>query len=669
MPQDIKPMLATLVDEPFDNENWLFEIKWDGYRAVAYMDEDYFDVLSRNNLSFIDKYPEVTNALEALGIRAIFDGEIVAVNEQGLANFQLLQNWQNTKAGGLHYYVFDVVWLDGYDLTRLPLIERKRILSELLPKDDAVIKYSDHVLSTGKDFFKVALKGGLEGIMAKKATSKYELGSRTDTWLKIKVNQRQEVIIAGYTQPRKTRKFFGALLLGVYKDEELIYVGHTGSGFNKKSLEQIYNKLQPLAIEKSPFKKPPKTNMPPTWVKPELICEIKFTEWTKDLQARHPIFMGLREDKKAKDVTVEKSSVMSSIVKGTNQSIAKKAAAKKSAVKKGAVAEPKAAAKKVAGTKKKIEQKNLVNIEDGKEQTVVVNKQELTFTNLDKFYWKKEGITKGDMINYYAKVAPYMMKYMKDRPQSMNRHPNGVGGVHFFQKDMRGKIPDWIGRHESFSESTNEMIEYLVCKDEATLLYMANLGCIEMHPWHSRAQKPDNPDYCLIDLDPDTKNTYDQVMEVALLVKQLLDDVKAVGYPKTSGSTGLHIYIPLGAKYDYDQSKQLAELIVNIINQQMPDITSVERNPDKRKGKIYLDYLQNRESQTAAAPYSLRPKPGAPVSTPLDWSELKKGKLQANTYTMLNVFDRLKKVGDLFEPVLGKGIDLAKVLKRIETIL
>jgi bifunctional non-homologous end joining protein LigD len=296
---------------------------------------------------------------------------------------------------------------------------------------------------------------------------------------------------------------------------------------------------------------------------------------------------------------------------------------------------------------------------------MVIGKQKLKFTNLKKIYWKKEGITKGDMLNYYAQIAPYILPYMKDRPQSLHRHPEGINGLHFFQKDMRGKIPDWISRHKSFSESNNETIEYMVCNDEATLLYMANLGCIEMHPWHSRVQKPDNPDYCLIDLDPDKNNTYEQVMEVAHLVKQLLDDVGAECYPKTSGSTGLHIYIPLGAKYSYEQSKQLAELIVNLINQELPGFTSVLRNPAKRRGKIYLDFLQNRESQTVAAPYSLRPKPGAPVSTPLDWSEVKKG-LTSSTYTIHNIFDRLKRVGDIFQPVLGKGINLQSVLKKTE---
>ena len=308
-------MLSTLVDEPFSNENWLYEIKWDGYRALAYMDKHHFELLSRNNLSFAEKYDPVTESLKALKMNAVLDGEIVAVDEKGLANFQLLQNWQTTRQGSLRYYVFDIIWLDGYNLSALPLIERKRIIQALIPADDPVVKYSDHVLRDGEQFFKIALKGGLEGIMAKKIASKYEAGNRGDTWLKIKVSQRQEVIIAGYTEPRRSRKFFGSLLLGVYKDDELIYVGHTGSGFNAKSLSQIHKKLQPLITKEPPFKNPPKTNMPATWVKPKLVCEIKFTEWTKDLQARHPIFMGLREDKNPKDITIENSKKMAGIIK------------------------------------------------------------------------------------------------------------------------------------------------------------------------------------------------------------------------------------------------------------------------------------------------------------------------------------------------------------------
>jgi bifunctional non-homologous end joining protein LigD len=664
MPADVVPMLATLVTEPFDDERWIFEIKWDGYRAVAYCNGTSVELASRRLQSFTEKYAPVSDALSKLNVKAVFDGEIVAVNEKGAPEFQLLQNWQNTPAQ-LQFFIFDIIWLNGYDVTLLPLVERKRILKEILPEDDTVIKYSDHVEAKGEEFFKVALKQGLEGIMAKKANSTYKIATRSDDWVKIKVNQRQEVVIAGFTQPRNTRKYFGSLLLGVYDGEELVYVGHTGSGFNAKSLEAVYKKLQPLIIDQSPFDKKPKTNMPATWVKPKLVCEIKFSEWTKDQMARHPIFMGMRDDKKAKDVIFEKAKNMAQL------SSAKKSATKKAALQKTS---KKAAVK---ATTKKTQKKSpvrfrpnnmQVNLEVDTDQLITVNGHDLKLTNLDKQYWKKEKFSKGDMINYYLRMEPFIMPYMVDRPQSLNRHPNGIDGPNFFQKDVKGKVPDWMQTHEDFSESTNATVEYLVCSNEATLIYMANLGCIEMHPWHSRSQSWENPDWCLIDLDPDKTNSFDQVITVANVVYKLLNAIGSKSYVKTSGSSGIHIYIPLGARYNYDQSKQLAELVVNMVHQEMPDITSVERSPAKRKGLIYLDYLQNRQTQTAAAPYSLRPKPGVPVSTPLDWSEVKKG-LTPTTYNAYNIWDRLKAEGDLFKPVLGKGIDLEKVLSKLASLV
>jgi bifunctional non-homologous end joining protein LigD len=419
--------------------------------------------------------------------------------------------------------------------------------------------------------------------------------------------------------------------------------------------------------------------MPVTWIKPELVCEIKFTEWTKEGIARHPIFMGLREDKKAADVHMENSSNTNAMVKKT---ATKKVAAstKKTAAKKSATVKKSTPAKTAAvkgGTKPEaaqatedisVDKGGELTLSDGKDQELSLNGHQLKLTNLDKLYWKKEKRSKLDAVNYYLKVAPYMLPYMVDRPQSLNRHPNGIDAPNFYQKDMKGKQPEWMQTHIDFSESTNQEVEYLVCSNEATLVYMANLGCIEMHPWHSRSSTWQQPDWCLIDLDPDTTNTFEQVINIAQVVHRILESLNAESFVKTSGSSGIHIYIPLGAKYNYDQSKQLAELIVNLVHQELPDITSVERNPAKRKGKIYLDFLQNRETQTAAAPYSLRPKPGMPVSTPLHWEEVKKG-LTPTTYNMDNIFDRLKTEGDLFKGVLGRGIDLDKVLKKLESLV
>jgi bifunctional non-homologous end joining protein LigD len=663
MPQKMAPMLATLIDEPFDSKDWLFEIKWDGYRAVANCNEKEVALISRNLKPFTQKYGPVAAALTALKLNAVFDGEIVAVDEHGLANFQALQNWQNTPVR-LQYFVFDVMWLNGYDITAIPLSHRKQILQQLLPTNNEVIKYSDHVVANGKDFFKAAVKQGLEGIMAKRADSIYQWNARTPDWAKIKVAMRQEVVIAGFTEPRRSRKFFGSLLLGVYNGTDLLYVGHTGSGFTKKTLQQIYEKLQPLKTDRPAFAKAPKTNMPATWVAPQLVCEIKFTEWTKDRIARHAIFMGLRQDKKAADVSFEKSTTMAKL----------KATGNRTAGSKKAPGPKKSAEKKVTGkatTKRKTSSKSSgqqLLIETENDQAIQLNGNEVALTNLQKIYWPKEGFRKGDMINYYLQMAPFMLPYLLNRAHSLNRHPNGIDAPNFFQKDMRGKVPDWIQTFEEFSESTGKTVNYLVCSNEATLIYMANLGCIEINPWHARITDYLKPDWCLIDLDPDKGNSFNEVVEVANTVKKVLDSIGATSCVKTSGSTGIHIYIPLAGKCGFEESKQLAEGVVTLVNRELPNLTSMERTPAKRKGKIYLDFLQNKETQTAAAPYSLRPKPGVPVSTPLHWDEVKKG-LTPTTWNAFNIVERVKAEGDLFAPVMGKGIALATVLKKLQSLI
>ncbi len=309
-----------------------------------------------------------------------------------------------------------------------------------------------------------------------------------------------------------------------------------------------------------------------------------------------------------------------------------------------------------------------LSLENGEDQRLILDNQEVAVTSLSKLYWKKEKGLKLDSTNYYLRMAPYILPYLLNRPHSLNRHPNGIDAPNFFQKNMTGNQPDWLKTHTDFSESTDQNVAYPVCTGAASLLYMANLGCIEINPWHSRTKTWQQPDWCLIDLDPDTTNSFDEVIEVAKLTRQLLTSIGADAFVKTSGASGIHIYIPLGAKYSYDESKNFAELLVNLVHNELPNNTSVERNPAKRKGKIYLDFLQNRETQTAAAPYSLRPKRGMPVSTPLHWNELKKG-LTPTTYNLKNIGERVAAEGDIFGGVLGKGINLKKVLSKLSSII
>lgn len=635
MPHNIKPMLAELVKEPFDDRNWIFEVKWDGYRAIAEIEGGEVNLFSRKNNSFNEKYPEIIESLKKINHNTVLDGEVVTLDKTGRSNFQLLQNYPRTKQGELVYYVFDLLYLDGYDLRDLALRERKEMLKKLLPELPNV-RYSDHVKETGIEFFKAAQQKHQEGIMAKDLRSPYRTGERSSEWQKIKTHMRQEAVIAGFTEPRGTRKYLGSLVLGMYdKNNELRYVGHSGGGFDKEGLSEMRHRLEPLVIDEPPFRKPPRTNMPVKWVKPELVCEVSFSEWTEKGIMRQPVFMGLREDKKPNEVIREE--------------FADEKAAKHSKV---------AKSKKAAA-----DPEGMSTVRPDVEEITVVRKK-LSLTNLDKIYWPEEEYTKGDLIDYYRDISDYIMPYLKDRPHSLLRHPNGIEGKSFFQKDIADTAPDWLKTVKVESESRNKEIEYLVCTNKPSLLYMVNLGCIEINPWFSRVKKLDNPDYMVIDLDP-LDISFDMVVETALTVKEVLDEAGAKCYCKTSGATGLHIYVPLNSKYNFAISKEFAHLIVRVVNKRLPDITSLERNPEKRRGKVYLDFLQNRIGQTVAAPYSVRPRPGAPVSTPLDWKEVKPG-LDPAGFTIKTIQKRLKKTGDIFKPVLGQEINIVKCINNLE---
>lgn len=655
-PKKLSPMLATLVDAPFDKEGWLFEVKWDGYRTLAFSHKGQVELRSRNNKSFNDKFYPIHRAFENWGKDAVLDGEIVVVKEDGVSSFGSLQNWRSEADGELMYYVFDLLWYEGKDLCGLPLEQRKEILKNIIPRHGN-IRYSESFGGSGLKFFEAARKTGLEGIIAKKADSLYTAGSRSNDWLKIKANQRQEMVIGGYTVNEGSSKSFSALLVGVFEGDRLIYTGKVGTGFNTTQQKELLAKFKTLTIKKPAFTETPDVNKPSrfrpdpphataTWLKPKLVCEVSFAEMTSDGVMRHPSFEGLRIDKNAGDVKREQAKTTRSAMKAASKPTKKSIAVKK------LVKAPATASRK-----------SLLNPTE-ETQVRKVNGHELRFTNLSKLYWPKEKISKRDLINYYYQMAPYILPYLKDRPQSMNRHPDGINEQSFYFKDVTGKAPEWVETYLYRSEADGRDRNYLVAKDEASLLYMASLGCIEMNPWSSRVQKEDKPDWCIIDLDP-AKNSFDQVIEAAQVTHEILENLGVPSYPKTSGSTGIHVYIPLGAKYSYDQSKEFARIIARLVTEQLPDFTSIERVVKARRGKMYIDFLQNRPQATIAAPYSARPKPGATVSMPLHWNEVKKG-LKMSDFTIHNAPERLKKEGDIFKPVLGKGIDLKKVIRQFE---
>jgi len=609
MPHNITPMLTTLIDKPFDNKDFLFEIKWDGFRAIAEVENHKVHLYSRNNLPFTSRFPEIAASLAKLPFDVVLDGEITVLNKEGKPEFQLLQNYQSS-LGELVYYIFDLLYIDGYDLQHLPLLKRKEILKKiLLPLPH--VAFSDHVEKDGTAFFKTAARENLEGIIAKNTNSFYQQGKRTNDWLKVKTYYRQEAVIGGFTKPRGSRKEFGALVLGVYdENNNFIYIGHAGGGFNEEGLTYMKKKLEKLVQEESPFMVTPKTNTQATWVKPKLVAEISFAGWTNGGHMRHPVFIGLREDKKAEKVRRE---------------IPKVTSAKKPETK---IASP-----------------------------------DLKLTHLSKVFWPKEGYTKGDLLDYYDKMSSFILPYLIDRPESLLRFPNGINGKSFFQKDVAGIVPDWIKTIPIHSDSEDRTIEYLLCQNKATLLYMVNLGCVDMNPWNSRSQHLDNPDYLVIDLDPHNA-PFSKVVETALKTREVLEMARIRAFCKTSGATGLHIYVPLAAAYTYDQVRQFAQLLAIVIHQKLPDITSVVRNPTKRQGKVYIDFLQNRRGQTMAAPYSVRAREGATVSAPLLWEEVTND-LSPQQFTIKSMPERLEKVGDIFKPVLGGGIDMEKALTRL----
>ncbi|TDQ10031.1 DNA ligase D [Pedobacter metabolipauper] len=660
IPSGMKPMLATLVDAPFDDSDWQFEVKWDGYRALAFLNKGEAELLSRNNKSFNDKFYPIYEKIKEWKMNAVLDGEILVLNDKGISNFGDLQNWRSEADGALVFYVFDLLWYEGKNLMGLPITDRQAILEQVLPVDDDSIRLSKVFDTSGIDFFNAAEKIGLEGIIAKRKDSVYAANYRSKEWVKVKVHKRQEVIIAGYTKNADTSKQFSSLLLGVYEDGGLQYVGKVGTGFSDKVQKEMMTQFKPIITDESPFDEIPDVNKPSrfrpnppkakaTWLKPKLVCEVAFTEVTADGVFRHPSFQGMRIDKNARDVTRETAAATDTVIEDIEEKVKEEQADQHADV----VKPPKGK-----------EPKTLLNPKD-ETQVRKVGGHELKFTHLSKLYWPEDGVSKRDLFNYYYQVSDYILPYLKDRPMSLNRFPGGIHGKGFYQKNVKDSAPEWA-KTFPYSTGDGEEKEYLVGDDQATLLWMASLGCIEMNPWFSRIQSPDNPDYCVIDLDPD-KNTFDQVVEAALVVKKILDEIDVPSYCKTSGSTGMHIYIPMAAKYSYDQSQLFARIVVDIVHKQIPKFTSLERMIANRKGKMYLDFLQNRPGATIAGPYSLRPKPGATVSMPLHWDEVKPG-LAMKDFTIFNALDRLKTEGDLFKGVLGKGIDLEKTIKKARSI-
>jgi len=654
-PRAITPMLATLVDQPFSRAEWLYETKWDGVRTLCFLDEKGMRLVSRNDKDITTRYPELAALPPAVAAAtAILDGEIVTFDGQGQPNFQLLQARVGLKNAAaiarsaqehpVVYCVFDLLYYNGWDVRSAGLSERKQLLRQILRPGPSV-RYSEHTVGDGTQRYAAAQQAGLEGIIAKHSSSPYVAG-RSRQWLKIKAIQQQEVAIAGYTQPRGTRPLLGALVVGLYHNKTFQYVGHVGGGFDHRTLRQVYDLLQPLKTVQSPFPHPPQTNEPVQWVRPTVVCEVKFAAWTADRRLRQPIFLGLRDDKAPRECTFEPVQNAEAAVKATEHTSNEHNTAGSSTI----ISLPHALrARGLHG-----------------DLTLKVEGRAVTLTHLERVYWPAEGYRKGDLLRYYFTVAPALLPYLRDRPLILQRHPNGIADPSFYQHDVDA-VPDFVSTFATPAES-GKVVDYAVGNNLATLLYLVNLGTIAQNPWHSRVPSIDYPDWIVFDLDPHEVE-FAAVQELALGVKALLDRLGLASYPKTSGASGMHLYVPIAPLYSYEQVAQFAELVARHATKEYPQLGTLERSLKKRRGgRIYLDHLQNARGKSVVAPYSVRAQAGATVSTPLTWAEVERP-VSPRDFTIVTLPQRLTQRGDLFAPVLTQKQELSEAIERLEDLL
>jgi bifunctional non-homologous end joining protein LigD len=608
-------MMATPTDRPPAGSGWLFEIKWDGVRGLCFVENGELHILTRTGNRCERQYPELSVLPHYLDAeQAILDGEIAVLDERGVSSFALIQpRIMNQDANSVahmarktpvHLFLFDLLWLDGEDWRGRPLVERRQKLEGIV-KPHPLIRVSSVFEGSGNEILEAARATGLEGIVAKRANGFYE-PKRSKDWLKIKLVNEDDFVICGFL--KKKRDFFGSLIIGYYEGENLRHAGQVGTGFDNQTIEQLYRRMEHLVTEKSPFTPEPKIPGDVVWVRPELVARVKYLQWTKDRILRAPVYLGLREDVSAKDEVGSRVEL------------------------------------------------------PGAEALVEVDGRRLKFTNLNKVLFPKDGYTKRDLIAYYDSAAQFLLPHLKDRPLSLKRYPNGIHQQYFFQKDSPASFPDWL-RFETIEET-----RFVLADDRAALLYLANLGCIDQNPFMSRVGSLENPDWILIDLDPQECH-FDRIVEAALLVRKKLDILELAGYPKTTGGDGLHIYIPVEPHYSYEETKSFAEVIARTLAAERPDLFTTPRSVSKRqKGRVYFDYLQNGEGKTIAAPYVARAYDGAPVATPLRWDEVRIG-LYPTQFTIRNAAQRFEALGDLFIDVLKKPQSLHAAVGRLEKLL
>ena len=628
----IEPMLAITADEPFDSPDFAFEPKWDGVRTLAFVDGGIVRLQTRNLLDCTTQYPEAHGVSEALtgAYQAILDGEIVALDERGAPSFQRLQPRMHVRDESavrklrrttpVVYEVFDVLWVDGLDVRKRPLRERQRLLDEIVTPMGA-IKRSEQFIGTGRALYAAAKEQGIEGVVAKRLDAPYS-SSRSAAWVKIKAFRSMECVIGGWTEGQGGRtNALGALLIGVYRDGKLSPLGHVGSGFDERTLKELLATLRDRESPRSPFAVEPRVNQPAHWCLPELVCEVQYAELTRDGTLRHPTYRGLRPDIDPLSCTGEEHR------ESTKNAI--RAAAKAATEEQGG--ELGAKGPRVPAV-------------------LTVDGHTIRLTNLEKVIFPEDGYTKADLIRYYTEVSPYLVPMINDRPLTLKLFPDGIAAQHFYQKDKPDFTPKWIHTWVDRTAEREGGIEYILGNDLATLVWLANYTAIEIHPWLARVDDPEHPDLAIIDLDPSAGATWDDVKETAALVREVLGDMDIQGFPKTTGSRGIHIYVPIARRYTFEESRGFVFDVGVVARERKPKLVTLETVKDRRRG-VYIDYLQNVGGKTTAGPYSVRPIRRAPVSAPLLWDEI--GALgRPDAFTIANMGARLAQTGDLLAPAL-----------------
>ena len=653
-PADVEFMLARPREDAFDDPAWHFELKLDGYRMLASAVEGEASLLTRNGHEALPTFPEIARALRKLPFRrVVLDGEVVVHDAAGYPSFRHLQKRARLSRAldvrrasfetPASFYAFDLLAFDDHDLRDLPLSERRRFLRDVVP-EAGPIRFSEHFEGCGEALFRQVREMGLEGIMAKRADSRY-VGGRSSDWRKIHAARQARFVIVGFTTPAGSRTGFGALHLGAYSPAEpfgaelaLHYIGRVGTGFNELLLSELRTNLDALRVERPPFVTPAPAGDDHTWVAPELVAEIRYKEVTDGGLLRHPVFLRLLPVPEEGDgATSDKDAEH---VLPTDCRLPRDPRA--------ALADP-------------------VRVDTSPPPV-----EELSLSNLDKVFWPEEGYTKGDLIAYYHDIAPWLIKFLKDRPLVLTRYPDGIHGKSFFQKNAPGFQPEWVRTEAIWSEGSEREIHYFIADDPAALVFIANLGAIPLHVWASRIGGLDRPDWCLLDLDPKHKRDgeevyapFGEVVEVARTIGALCREIGLPSYPKTSGSSGIHVMIPLGGQLDYEQSRTLALLLAKTVAAEIPDRATIVRNPSGRDGKVYIDYVQNGRGRLVVAPYSVRPRAGATVSAPLRWGEVEEG-LSMEDFTIRTMPERARALDP--DPLLGVLSDAPDLMAALDAL-